>query len=399
MENKLIQFGAGNIGRSFIGQLFARNGYEVVFIDIDDTVVEEMNRRHNYRLIIKRNETEDETVLVENVRAVHGSKFEAVASEISGAAYIGSSVGQTALPHIIPVIAKGLEKRRKDSEVMDCIDIIIAENIRNGAEFFREGLKTHLPAEFPLSEKVGFVETSIGKMVPIMRKEDREIDPIWVFAEEYNTLIVDRKGFTSSIPDLPGLKPVDNIKAYVDRKLFIHNLGHASAAYFGFRKDPETVFIHEVLEDAETRAKVRSAMQEAAAALHREYPRDLPMEELEEHIDDLIRRFRNRALGDTVFRVGRDLQRKLGKDDRLVGAMITAEKHGTGYSSIAEAYNAALLFRAGDENGKMFPGDREFADTIIPKGRGHIVEHVSGLSRRDPVEKRVMETIQTVQNS
>ena len=32
-EKKILIFGAGKIGRSFIGQLFSRAGYELVFID------------------------------------------------------------------------------------------------------------------------------------------------------------------------------------------------------------------------------------------------------------------------------------------------------------------------------------------------------------------------------
>ena len=40
----LIQFGAGNIGRSFLGQIFARNGWEVVFVDVDELLLKELNQ-------------------------------------------------------------------------------------------------------------------------------------------------------------------------------------------------------------------------------------------------------------------------------------------------------------------------------------------------------------------
>ena len=62
-------------------------------------------------------------------------------------------------------------------------------------------------------------------------------------------------------------------------------------------------------------------MEESAAALVREYPRAYGEKDLADHIDDLIGRFKNRALGDTVHRVGRDLKRKLGRDDRIVGRL------------------------------------------------------------------------------
>jgi mannitol-1-phosphate 5-dehydrogenase len=130
-------------------------------------------------------------------------------------------------------------------------------------------------------------------------------------------------------------------------------------------------------------------MEEAAAALHAEYPADLSREDLEVHIDDLLDRFRNRALGDTVYRVGRDLNRKLGKNDRLVGAMLLAEKHSLPYAGIVEAVKAGFTFHKTDEEGRLFPGDEEFAQRIFPKGTEHILDEVCGLDAAVPAEAEV----------
>ena len=405
-RGKLVQFGAGNIGRSFIGQVFSRGGYEVVFVDIDIKLIERLNSEGEYRVVIKRNDRPDEILTVGGVRGVDGRYTARVAEEIAGASYISTSVGKGALPHIMPVIAKGLEVRMEKDRppgpktrrpgtrpAARPLDIIIAENIRNGADFFRSSLAGHLPEDFPLDDVLGLVETSIGKMVPIMREEDLEHDPLWVFAEEYNTLIVAGGGFKGPLPDVPGLKPVKNITAYVDRKLFIHNLGHAAAAYLGYRRNPDWDYIWEPLEDGEVYAETRRAMEEAAAALNAEYPADLPQADLEEHIDDLLTRFRNRALGDTVYRVGRDLNRKLGRNDRLVGAMLLAEKHSLPYTGIAKAVQAAFTFRKTDEEGNLFPGDEEFASAIYPKGPENILAEVCGLDDTLPEDAAVMEKL------
>lgn len=375
---RLVQFGGGNIGRSFIGQLFARSGYEVVFVDIDDALVDALNREHRYRVIVKRNDAPDETVWVENVRGVRASERSVIAAEIADTDLIATSVGKNALPHVFPALAEGIEARAGAGATAP-VDIIIAENIRGGAALFRAGLGEHLPPAFSLDRQVGLVETSIGKMVPIMTDEDRARDPLWVFAEAYNTLIVDRHGFCGPVPDLPAIKAVDNINAYVDRKLFVHNLGHAAVAYFGYESNEAFTYIWEPLTDRSVVAKVTDAMREAAAALSREYPDDLTAEDLEEHIQDLLRRFANRALGDTIFRVGRDLYRKLGREDRLVGACLLAARHGLPYSSIAAAIRAAVKFRATDEHGIMYSGDRRFASQEAPKGLHRLLTEVCGL--------------------
>jgi mannitol-1-phosphate 5-dehydrogenase len=384
-QKKLVQFGAGNIGRSFIGKVFAGNGYEVVFVDIDETLIRELNSRNSYRVIIKRNNQEDEEVFVTGVRAVDGRDRAAVAEEISKAAYIATSVGKGVLPHIIPVIAEGIKMRTEAAK----IDIIIAENMRDGAAFFRRELQKYLPPGFPIQKTVGLVETSIGKMVPIMREEDKNEDPLWVFSEEYNTLILDKHGFVREVPDFPEIKAVENITAYVDRKLFIHNMGHAAAAYIGYRKEPGFTYIWEPLELPEIKDKVQKAMEQSGEALHAAYPADLSLDALREHIGDLLNRFRNKALGDTIFRVGRDLQRKLAKDDRLVGAMLLAETHGLPYSAIAEAAAAGFAFRGSDENGILFPGDKQFAEELAANGHEHMVRTVCGLGTEDKVETAV----------
>lgn len=360
--SKLIQFGAGKIGRSFIAQLFSRGGYDVVFVDVFKQVIDALNEKREYKVVIKRNEG-DELMIIKNVCGVLASDKNKVVDEIVSSDIIAVSVGQHGLPSIMPLIAEALTIRFKNNP-QQALDIIIAENLRNASEYFRNELYKHLPTNYPLDSLVGLVETSIGKMVPIMRKKDLEEDTLQVFAEAYNSLVLDKKAFRNTIPTIDGLAPKENMKAWVDRKLFIHNLGHAATAYLGYLKNPKHIFIWEVLADKNLRNDVRDTMLQSGQILMKLYPGEFTQHHIEEHTDDLLNRFENKALGDTVFRVGCDLPRKLSAEDRLAGAARAGISLGLPVNLIVQSYVAGLKFRAHDEEGKMHPADVIFAKSL-----------------------------------
>lgn len=358
---EIVIFGAGKIGRSFIGQLFGCNGYQVVFVDVDQVIIAGLNEKKSYRVVIKGNI--DQEIIVPNVSAISAFDRDKVIEAVSKAGILAVSVGKNVLERIVPVIAAGVEKRYSmDPEVT--LDIILAENMRSAAEFVRQILIRNLPLDFVVDEFVGLIETSIGKMVPIIPQTELEKDPLVVFAEAYNTLILDAKGFKSSIPQIKGLAPKNNIKAWVDRKAFIHNLGHATAAYYGYTLHPEVVYLYEVLEDPEVLFFTRAVMLQSADILLAAYPDDFTLADLEAHIDDLINRFRNKALKDTIFRVGMDLVRKLGHDDRFMGSIHLGMQYKKPYDLILKAMSFGLKFKAKDEGGTGFTSDIKFLKSL-----------------------------------
>ena len=377
-RNKLVLFGAGKIGRSFIGQLFSNGGYEVVFIDLYKKLIDELNRRGEYKVIIKSDS--DEIMNIRNVRGVYADDKEKVISEVATAGIAAVSVGVNGLKNIFPILAKGLSERyRTDSNYP--LDIIIAENMRNAEEYFRTQLLAHLPVSYPFEKLVGLIETSIGKMVPIMQKKDLQDDILQIFAEPYNTLILNKNGFKNPVPEIKGLAPKENMKAWVDRKLFIHNLGHSTAAYIGYLYNPEFVYLYEALAVTEILDYTRTTMQQSSEILLARYPGEFTHNDLNEHINDLLNRFRNKALGDTIFRVGCDLLRKLGHEDRLAGAIYSALELNLKYNRILFALVCACQFKATDEDGKMLKEDSEFT-RFYEQGIESVLSNVCGFDKK-----------------
>ena len=376
---KLVLFGAGKIGRSFIGQLFSRSGYEVVFIDIDTRIIDALNEKHSYKIFIC--DKNPETIVINNVRGVHADDNEQVINEIISTDYLAISIGKNALKHIAPLLSRGL-LIREEKYPGRMLDIILAENMRNADDFLRDALLEILPATYPLEMRVGLIETSIGKMVPSIVNKKTE-DNLSVYAEAYNTLIVNKEAFMNPVPAVSGLDAKDNIKAWVDRKMFIHNFGHASLAYLGYKYHPDLHYLWEVLENKEIKLFVRDAMRQSADALLLEYPDVFTKDKLYEHIDDLIERFANRELGDTIFRVGCDLYRKLAPDDRVITPLRSAYNNKLPYNLITEVLRAALQFKATDADGKMLPLDLDFHNELKEKGANHILQKICGFTESE----------------
>jgi len=380
-----VQIGAGNIGRSFIGPLFARAGYEVVFVDVDPVLLAALNERRAYTVEVR--DRHPETLHITGVRAVDGRDVDSVAEELATCRYAATAVGPKALPHTFPALAQGLLQREERGA--GPLDVILAENLRDAARAVREGVRPLGPAGLPLEERLGLAETSIGKMVPIMSAEDRARDPLLVYAEAYNTLICDRRAFLTGVPDVPGIDAKDNMRAYVDRKAFIHNLGHALCAYLGHLEAPELVYTWEAVEHPRVGAATSAGMWESGRALIAAYPEEFTEGSQAAHIEDLLRRFANKALGDTIYRVGRDLARKLGPEDRVIGALRFDRAHGTPAPVTTLCAAAGMLFRAADERGEPFEPDARFAEEVYAQGPDHVLRAVCGLVPGDGIYETV----------
>jgi mannitol-1-phosphate 5-dehydrogenase len=358
INNKLVLFGAGKIGRSFIGQIFSVGGYEIVFVDVNAAVIEELNRKQSYQVCFINDEGK-KCVTVRNVRGVHACNEKEIVCEVATSGLVAISVGVGTLSQTLPLIAKGLLKRYSEGN-NDPLDIIIAENMVNAADYLRDELSKYLPSDYSLTQLVGLVETSVGKMVPFRLPGDEGSDLLKVYAEPYNTLIVDKTAFKNPVPKIDGLAPKQNMKAWVERKLYIHNLGHSAAAYLGYFYFPNLGYIYETLSIKMIFDQVKNAMLQSAAILIKKYPDEFTMQDMIDHVDDLLRRFQNKALGDTVYRVGCDLRRKLGAEDRLVGAIKSAVALDMPYDAILNALVCANYFTAKGPNGQVLDKDINF---------------------------------------
>ena len=344
-KKKAVMYGAGNIGRGFIAQLFCMSGYETVFIDINEEVVFALNRDGTYPLYITDGDEYGE-FRVSNVRAVNGKNAEDVAREFIDADIVATAVGANVLKYIAKPVAEGIRARFAADSCALPFNIIICENLMNADKYFYELVSGELEeTDAALLKNVGFVEASVGRMVPATPNEISQKEPLAVCAEPFYPLPVDADAVVGSFPEIENIIPSPSFSYHIKRKLYMHNMAHTAVAYHGYMAGYE--YIWEAVSDKEIQKKAKGALGEISQALSKEYGIDI--NELEKYSSELLKRFENKLLGDTVVRVGRDTQRKLARDDRITGALLSCEKNGIRAPNIAGIIAAAFEFNSAED--------------------------------------------------
>lgn len=380
---KALHFGAGNIGRGFIGKLLSDAGIEVTFADVNKTVVAELQKRNEYQVKVVGEQSVIETV--KNVTAVNSST-DAVVDCIVTADLITTAVGPTVLNIIAKSIAKGIEKRAQIGNTAP-LNIIAAENMVRGTTQLKEAVYSHLSAEtqFFADEYVGFVDSAVDRIVP--PAEAGETDPLAVTVETFSEWIVDQTQFKGTIPTISGMECTDNLMAFIERKLFTLNTGHLVTAYLGILAGHET--IKDAIEDEAIRLDVIAIMQESGAVLIKRYGFDPKAHDA--YIQKIIGRFANPYLRDEVDRVGRQPIRKLSPQDRLVKPLNGTLEYGLPNQYLLKGIAAAFCYKNEDD-----PQAVELQAFFKEHGFAKTLAHYSELDADSAVVKQAEEIYNTL---
>lgn len=383
MRNKAVIFGAGNVGRGFLGQLFSESGFEVVFVDIDQPLIEAMRTHGAYTIRLVSNESTQE-VRISPVTGMLSGDVTAVAEALSEATLGATAVGARVLPYIAPTVAAGII-RRAQKGITEPLNLIVCENLKGAAAIFRGMVEEKLDsaARDYAALHVGFVDTVIGRMVPELPAELRAQDPTLIIVEPYKELPVDRSGFVGPPPRVVGMEPNDNFGLYTARKLYLHNAGHAVLGYLGHLRG--YALGYEALEDPDIRAILDGALEESLRGIVATYGADEAW--LRAHVADLKGRFANRVLADPALRLARDPLRKLAPGDRLVGAARVAESAGILPAHLAFVIAAGLRFDAPED-----PRAQEMQARIAAEGVEAVLESVCEIKRAEPLGQAVLES-------
>ena len=330
---KAVHFGAGNIGRGFVGLLLHDAGYEVVFADVADALIAQLAKADSYRV----HEVGENPAVrtVDNFRALNSNTQEAeLVAEIATADIVTTAVGPHILKFVAPVIARGIAAR---GDGMAPLQVMACENAINATDILaREVASRPEAANGALEGRAVFANTAVDRIVP-NQEAGQGLD---VTVETFYEWVIDRTPFAGAAPSIPGATFVDELSPYIERKLFTVNTGHASAAYFGFEAGIEK--ISDAMADQDVAEDVRAVLEETKQLLVAKH--GFNNDEQEAYVQKILARFSNPHLPDTVNRVGRAPLRKLGRHERFIGPAAELAERGVVPEALLGAIAAALRF-------------------------------------------------------
>ncbi len=374
---KAVHFGAGNIGRGFVGLLLHEGGYEVVFSDVSAGLVDAINAVDSYTVHEVGDGGTD--VVVTGFRALNSAEDpQAVVDEIASADVVTTAVGPTILKFVAPLIRAGLARR---DDALAPLQVMACENAIGATDQLRTHIEEQAGDDWPaLSARAVFANTAVDRIVP-GQPADAGVD---VVVEPFYEWAIERAPFDGELPRIPGAHFVDDLAPYIERKLFTVNTGHAATAYYGARAGIER--ISDALASPEIAAAVSATLEETSAVLIAKH--EFAPDELARYRETILARFRNPALPDTVWRVGRQPLRKLSRHERFVGPAAEAAERGLSTEALVATMGAALSFSSPED-----PESIELQRLLGTKSAAAFTTEVTGLDPQHPLFAAVRDVV------
>ncbi|KAJ4359915.1 Mannitol-1-phosphate 5-dehydrogenase [Didymosphaeria variabile] len=389
---KAVHFGGGNIGRGFVAEFLHNSGYEVVFVDVMDSIINSLNDAKSY-VVTEIGADGERQFTIDNYRAIN-SKYNMpeVVNEIATAEVVTCAVGPNILKFVAEPVAKALEARSSD---LPPLSVIACENMINATTAWKGHIESYIKDKLNaetlngMEKRARYANSAIDRIVP----HQDEGAGLNVKIEKFYEWCVEQKPFENggNKPAIEGIHYVDDLEPYIERKLFTVNTSHATAAYYGYQN--KIPYIHEVLQDKKLHDTVRAAVKETAALIVTKH--GISQEDQDKYVETIISRISNPTLKDKVERVGRAPLRKLSRKERFIGPASQLAENNLPVDALLGAAEQAFRFQnvEGDEESV------ELAKILKEKSAEEATSHITGLEKDHPLYERVVAVVKKVQGA
>jgi mannitol-1-phosphate 5-dehydrogenase len=384
-DKKAVHFGGGNIGRGFVAQFLHNSGYEVVFVDVMDALIEALQKTSSYT-VTEIGDDGQQQFTIDHFRAIN-SKHEMpkVIEEIASADVVTCAVGPNILKFVAEPVAKAIEARTLDYPLA----VIACENAINATTTWRGFIEEKLSKDTiaSLDKRARFANSAIDRIVP----QQEANAGMNVTIEKFFEWCVEQKPFDNGgkKPAIEGVHFVNDLEPYIERKLYTVNTSHATAAYYGYNR--KVAYIHEVLQNEELRGYVQAAVKETAKLIVEKH--GISEAEQNDYVEKIIKRISNPTLKDNVERVGRAPLRKLSRKERFIGPASQLVERGHKVDALLGAVEMAFRFQnvEGDEE------SAELAKILKENSAEDVVSKVTGLDKSHGLFAQIVPIVEKVQ--
>ncbi len=367
---KAVHFGAGNIGRGFIGEILHKNGFDITFVDINETLIDALNDRESYE--IEYADDAHQRLTVSGFSGINNGKNpEAVSQAVAEADIVTTAIGPNILPYIAELIANGIKLRRENDDTRP-MDIVACENMIGGTDFLNEKVSAYFDEadRVYVDQYIGFPNAAVDRIVPMQSHED----PLFVSVEPFSEWVIDQTNVKGTQIKIDGVLYVEDLLPYIERKLFSVNTGHATTAYTGKHFGYET--IDQALEDEKVLQQLKAVLAETGALLVEKWGFD--QEAHAAYANKIVGRFQNSHISDAITRVARTPIRKLGYDERFIRPIREAKERGLSYDALLAT--VAYIFEYNDAEDEQ---SQELQKMLAEQPLNQVIQTVTGLEDAD----------------
>lgn len=379
-----VIFGAGKIARGFIAHLLSLSDIDFVFVEKADALADLINEREQYTINVLG--APEKNYVVKNAKALKFSQEKEITEAIAEADVVFDAVGGKNLQEIVPFYIKGIEKK---AEKGGYLNFVTCENWKEPARILKEGVEAGIAPEAReyLDNYVGFTESVIMRSGIEAPKELLKKDPLIVNVQNYWHLPVDAARVKGSLPDIKYMEHLTGFAGFLERKFYTYNAANGTTSFVG------ALLGYKVLAEAAHDERILKLLdgvyQETGKALSMKH--GISLEEQMAFAKTSLNKLQDYTIVDSIERNARDPQRKLGKDDRLVGSARMVLSCGIRPENLCTAIACAIYYRNPEDSSAV-----ALEKVVKEEGIDAVLEKICGIEPEGELGILIKEKIKKI---
>lgn len=295
---RIVHFGAGNIGRGAIPEIFDKLYSHLTFIDSNQELVNVINETKRYKII------NDKNVIVSNYSAIHLSNTSKIMNAIENADLITTSCGINNLEAIANILNNIIQLKNKP------IVIAFENNIRPSS-YMKNFIKN--------KNYFIFMDCTIDRIVP---KQPEHISLLDVKTESYLSVILEKSNEVHDWNWFKNFTIVESLDNYISLKLYGVNGLHFVISILAYNLGIH--YIHLAFKNDVVQSYIHTYLKFLTLFLIEEFKFDKIY--ISNYLNENLRRFANPDLYDECTRIARNSLLKLSPNNRVVPIFVNCFK-------------------------------------------------------------------------